>query len=88
LTGWTETVAVKNKSQAFVFAGLKKTIKQFPFPIIGIDCDNGGEFINHHLVRYCADKKITFTKSRPYGENDNCYVEQKNWTVVRRIVGY
>ena len=88
LTGWTETICVENKSQIKVFEGLNKIIKQFPFPILGIDSDNGSEFINHHLIKYCEEKKITFTKSRPYKKNDSCYVEQKNWSVVRKTVGY
>ena len=54
----------------------------------GIDTDNGSEFINHHLARYCVDHGITFTRGRPYHKNDACYVEQKNGHVVRRAVGY
>ena len=87
-TGWTETICVENKSQEKAFKGLNKLMKQFPFPILGIDSDNGGEFINAHLKRYCEEKKLTFTRSRPYRKNDNCFVEQKNWTAVRKIVGY
>ena len=59
-----------------------------PFPYKGIDSDNGSEFINDHLHRYCRDNRICFTRSRPYRKNDNCYVEQKNWHVIRRNVGY
>ena len=88
LTGWTETICVENKSQVRVFEGLQKIMKQFPFKILGIDSDNGSEFINHHLVKFCERNRITFTKSRPYKKNDNCYVEQKNWSVVRKAVGY
>jgi hypothetical protein len=87
-TGWTETEAVRNRSQHFVFAGLEAAMIRFPFDILGIDSDNGGEFINNHLVRYCAHRHITFTRSRPYRKNDNCFVEQKNYSVVRRMVGY
>jgi len=87
-TGWTETIAVKNKSQYHVFAGITATKKRFPFPVVGIDSDNGSEFINNHLKKYCEDKQITFTRAREYKKNDNCYVEQKNWSVVRRTVGY
>lgn len=87
-TGWTETICVENKSQEKVFEGLNKIIKQFPFRILGIDSDNGSEFINSHLKRYCEDNKITFTRTRPYRKNDNCYVEQKNWHIVRKTVGY
>jgi hypothetical protein len=87
-TGWTETEAVRNHSQHFVFAGLEAAMARFPFEVLGIDSDNGGEFINNHLVRYCHRNEITFTRSRPYRKNDNCFVEQKNYSVVRRTVGY
>ena len=59
-----------------------------PFPLLGIDSDNGGEFINQCFYRYCRDEKITFTRSRSYKKNDSCHVEQKNGNVVRRLVGY
>lgn len=59
-----------------------------PFDILGLDSDNGGEFINAHLYRYCLANKITFTRARKYRKNDNCYVEQKNYSVVRKYVGY
>ena len=87
-TGWTETRAVRNKAQVHVFAALKEIRAALPFPVLGIDSDNGSEFINHELFRYCEDKRITFTRSRAYKKNDGCYVEQKNWSVVRRNVGY
>jgi len=87
-TGWTETQAVKNKAQQWVFEALKDIRERLPFPLLGIDSDNGGEFINGHLFRYCQDEKITFTRTRSYRKNDNCFVEQKNYSVVRRAVGY
>jgi uncharacterized small protein (DUF1192 family) len=87
-TGWMEMVAVKNKAQRWVFAGIKKIRKRLPFPILGFDSDNGSEFINDELLRYCEKEKITFTRSRPYRKNDSCYIEQKNWSVIRRTVGY
>lgn len=87
-TQWTETVAVKNKAQKWVFEALTAHLPQFPFPILGIDSDNGSEFINDHLLRYCRQHRITFTRSRPGKKNDNAHVEQKNWTVVRQTVGY
>ncbi|MDP2180991.1 MAG: transposase family protein [Actinomycetota bacterium] len=87
-TGWTETRAVRNKAQVHVFAALKEIRTALPFPVLGIDSDNGSEFINHELHRYCEQKRITFTRSRAYKKNDGCYVEQKNWSVVRRNVGY
>ncbi len=87
-TGWTETVAVLNKSQYYVFKGIKKIRKRMPFSIIGLDSDNGSEFINDHLYRFCTKNKISFTRSRAYKKNDNCYVEQKNYSIVRKYVGY
>ena len=87
-TGWTETEAVKNKARIWVFQGLKNMRGRFPFPILGIDSDNGGEFINHPLYEYCLAEEITFTRGRSYRKNDNCYVEQKNYSVVRKMVGY
>jgi len=87
-TGWTETQAVKNKAQVWVFEALKEIRQQMPFELLGIDSDNGGEFINSHLVRFCKDNRLTFTRSRSYRKNDNCFVEQKNYSVVRRAVGY
>lgn len=87
-TGWTETIAVENKSQHHVFIGIDTLRKRFPFPVLGIDSDNGSEFINDHLKKYCEQNRITFTRARPYKKNDSCYVEQKNWSVVRKSVGY
>ena len=87
-TGWTETIGVENKSQHHVFIGITEIKKQFPFPVLGIDSDNGSEFINNHLQKYCEENRITFTRARAYKKNDNCYVEQKNWSIVRRAVGY
>jgi hypothetical protein len=87
-TGWTETRAVKNKAQVWVFEALLAIRGRLPFELLGLDSDNGSEFINAHLVRFCDENKITFTRSRPYRKNDNCFVEQKNYSVVRRAVGY
>jgi len=87
-TGWTETAAVKNKAQIWVFQALQESIARMPFPVQGIDSDNGAEFINDQLVRYCKANRITFTRSRPYRKNDSCHVEQKNWSIVRKNVGY
>ena len=87
-TTWTETEAVRKKAQKWVFDALKDIRARLPFPLLGIDSDTGGEFINHHLYRYCQDEKLTFTRSRSYRKNDNCFVEQKNYSVVRRAVGY
>lgn len=87
-TTWTETLAVRNKAQAWVFPALKEMRQKLPFSLLGIDSDNGSEFINKYLVEYCQKQKLSFTRSRPYRKNDNCFVEQKNYSVVRRAVGY
>lgn len=87
-TTWTETQAIKNKAQVHVSAALKILRENLPFPLLGIDSDSGSEFINADLLRYCQEEKITFARSRPYRKNDNCFVEQKNYSIVRRAVGY
>jgi hypothetical protein len=87
-TGWTECLAAKNRSQAAVFEQIIQMRQRLPFPLLGLDCDNGGEFINDMLYRYCLKEHITFTRSRPYQKNDQAHVEQKNWSVVRRATGY
>jgi len=88
-SGWTETIAVRNKAQKHVFAGIKAVRARLPFPMRGIDSDNGGEFINDELYRYCqAEPQLLFTHSRPNKKNDNCHIEQKNFTHVRRQLGY
>ena len=87
-TGWTETFAVKNKAQIWVFNGIKDMRSRLPFDLLGIDSDNGAEFINAHLLGYCQSEGITFTRSRAYRKNDSCHVEQKNYTAVRQYVGY
>jgi len=71
-----------------VFHALQRIRAELPFRILGLDSDNGTEFINRALLDYCTDHGITFTRSRPYLKNDTCHVEQKNWAVVRRLVGY
>lgn len=87
-TAWTETQAVRNKAQVHVFEALVEIRQRLPFELLGIDSDNGSEFINSQLLRYCREERITFTRSRSSRKNDNCYVEQKNYSVVRRSVGY
>jgi len=87
-TCWDVTAACKNKAQVHVFRALKTIITRFPFIVLGIDSDNGSEFINAHLLSYCLKNEITFTRSRAYRKNDSCFVEQKNYSVVRRNVGY
>lgn len=87
-TGWTEVRSVPNKAARHVFIALVEIQGALPFPLLGIDSDNGSEFINAHLLRWCLDNKITFTRSRPGNKNDGCHVEQKNWDIARRTVGY
>ncbi len=89
-TAWVELEAVLGKGERATVASLTavRRVERFPGPLLGIDSDNGGEFINYHLQRYCKREKITFTRSRPYQKNDNAHVEQKNWEAVRKMVGY
>jgi hypothetical protein len=87
-TGWTETQAVLGKGQEAVRAALASIRQALPFALRGIDSDNGSEFINDHLYRYCQAEEIQFTRGRPYKKDDNAHIEQKNWTHVRRLVGY
>ena len=87
-TGWTECLTILYRSQHKVFEAIKVMRQHLPFDLLGIDSDNGGEFINDLLYRYCQEEQITFTRSRAYKKNDQAHVEQKNWSVVRRTVGY
>ena len=87
-TGWSECVAVPNRGQLAVFGALQTVRQRLPFPLRGIDSDNDSAFINDHLYRYTQREQITFTRSRPYKKNDQAHIEQKNWSVVRRLVGY
>ena len=87
-TAWTECVAVRNKAQVHVFAAIRRARQRLPFPLFGIDSDNGSEFINDQLYRYCLREQLTFTRGRAGKKNDSAHVEQKNWSVVRRAVGY
>jgi hypothetical protein len=87
-SGWVETEALRNRAQVWAFQALERIKQRLPFPLLGIDSDNDGAFINDQLIRYCRENHLTFTHSRPYKKNDNCYVEQKNYSVVRRLVGY
>jgi hypothetical protein len=87
-TAWTECVATPNKAQIHVFDAIQQARQRLPFPLLGIDSDNGSEFINNQLYRYCLQEQITFTRGRAGRKNDNAHVEQKNWSIVRRAVGY
>ena len=87
-TGWVEQQGVWGKGQERVGGAIHHISQRLPFPLLGLDSDNGSEFINHNLYAYCQRREITFTRSRPYKKNDSAHVEQKNWSVVRRLVGY
>lgn len=87
-TGWVECVAVPNRGQRAVFAALQEIRHRLPIPLLGVDSDNDTAFINDQLFRYCRQEHITFTRCRPYRKNDQAHVEQKNWSVVRRLIGY
>jgi hypothetical protein len=87
-SGWTECLPVWGKGQERVKTAVHRMHLRLPFPLLGLDSDNGGEFINQCLYTYCRLNKITFTRSRSYKKNDSCHVEQKNGNIVRRLVGY
>ena len=86
-TGWSEFTGVWGKGQQRVGAAVHHVRQNLPFPLLGLDSDNGSEFINQDLAGWCQREGITFTRSRPYKKNDNCYVEQKNGSIVRRVIG-
>lgn len=88
LTTWVESRAVLGKAESHIVSGLDEMAKSFPFRIVGINPDNGSEFINYHLYRYCRKNDIQFTRSRPYKKDDNAHIEQKNWTHVRKLLGW
>jgi hypothetical protein len=87
-TGWTENRSVPSKEAKCVLRALESIADKMPFPILGVDSDNGAEFINVYLFLWCRNREITFTRARPTNKNDGCHVEQKNWAVVRILVGY
>jgi hypothetical protein len=87
-SGWTELEASMGKGERATVIGFARVRERFPFPVLGIDSDNGTEYINDHLRRYCIAEGLTFTRSRPYHKNDNAHVEQKNWEAVRKMIGY
>jgi hypothetical protein len=86
--GWTEVRALKNKAQRWTLEAASEIYDAFPVPIRGIDSDGGSEFINQYFKKWCDERRITFTRGRSHHSNDNCFVEQKNGDVVRKIVGY
>jgi hypothetical protein len=85
---WVETRAVMGKGQWAVHHSLEEILGSLPFTVVGLDSDNGSEFINDHLLRFCRARKIQLTRSRPYKKDDNAHIEQKNWTHVRRLLGW
>ena len=87
-TGWTECAAILFRDQEMVLRGIRDSRERLPFPLLGLDTDNGSEFLNYLLLDYCAEEEISFTRSRPYKKNDQCHVEQKNGQVVRQFIGY
>ncbi|MBW2209069.1 MAG: DDE-type integrase/transposase/recombinase [Deltaproteobacteria bacterium] len=87
-TGWTECLALRHRSQSAVINALGRVRQLLPFPLLGFDTDNGGEFINHAVLAYCDREEITFTRGRAHKKNDQCFVEQKNGSIVRQLVGY
>ena len=87
-TGWTECLALLYRDSEFVIRAFKEARNRFPFPVLGLDTDNGPEFITHKLFQYCEDENIKFTRSRPWKKNDQCFIEQKNGHIVRRLIGY
>jgi hypothetical protein len=87
-SGWTECVPLAVREGSLVVEALARLRTTMPFPLLGFDTDNGSEFINESVLNYCAELGIEFTRSRPYRKNDQAWVEQKNGSVVRRLVGY
>jgi hypothetical protein len=87
-TGWTECFSLQHRSQIAVHEALDQLQERMPFPLLGIDSDNDSVFINELMLKYCQTNSITFTRCRPYKKNDQCFVEQKNWSIVRRTIGY
>jgi hypothetical protein len=86
-TGWTECLPLLYRSQETILAAFQRARTLFPFPILGVDTDNGGEFINETVIAYCEQEHISFTRGRPYLKNDQCFVEQKNGAIVRKASG-
>ncbi len=87
-TGWSERVPVMGRNQEPVLEAMQRIRQQLPFPLLGIHPDNGHEFINRRLINWCHDEGIQISRSRPFHKNDNAHIEQKNWTLVRRLIGY
>jgi hypothetical protein len=87
-SGWSEQAAIWGKGEMATREQMDNIRKRLPFKLLGLDPDNGSEFINWQMLRYCKKNNITLTRSRPYSKNDNAHVEQKNYTAIRQLVGY
>jgi hypothetical protein len=88
VTGWTECLALLFRDQQMVVQAVRQAQGQLPVPLLALDTDNGSEFLNNTLLDYCEDQGLTFTRSRPYKKNDQCFVEQKNGAIIRHFIGY
>ncbi len=87
-TGWAACVPFMGRSERFCVAAIGEARSGLPFPLLGIDSDNDSAFINNHLLRYCKRNSLSFTRGRPYKKNDQCRIEQKNWDIIRKMIGY
>ena len=87
-SGWSEQIAILGKGSRAVTTGMESLRKRLPFKLLGLDMDNGSEFINYSMLAYAKEHQIALTRSRAYHKNDNAHVEQKNWTAIRQLVGY
>lgn len=87
-TGWAVCIPFMGRSERFCVAAIEEARTNLPFPLLGIDSDNDSAFINDHLLRYCNRNSLTFTRGRPNKKNDQCRVEQKNWDIIRKMIGY
>lgn len=87
-SGWSEQCAILNKGEKAVTLAMDDIKNRLPFKLLGLDPDNGAEFINWSLFNYCKKNEVNLTRSRPYHKNDNAHIEQKNWTAIRQLVGY
>jgi hypothetical protein len=87
-TGWTELGALLMRTGSDVLKAVVEIKRALPFPMLGFDTDNGGEFINYDVLNWCSENKVTFTRSREYRKNDQAHVEEKNGSIVRRLIGY
>jgi hypothetical protein len=85
---WVETRSVLGKGEVGIVKAFSEMSEVLPFKVLDIDSDNGSEFINHNLYGYCHDREIGFTRGRPYKKDDNAHIEQKNWTHVRKLIGW